>query len=44
MSLIPCIENCIYQRNGRCELNWAVPAGKGQSACAYFVKCDSRSE
>lgn len=39
MSLIPCTDPCIYQKDGFCQLSRAVSAGKPfhKSSCVYFL-------
>ena len=38
MVFIPCTENCIYQANGECRLERALPSGgTANHSCVYFV-------
>ena len=40
MSLIPCIESCVYQTDGYCRLERAVSLGKPELSlnhCVHFI-------
>lgn len=39
MTLIPCTDPCIYQRNGRCTLSRAGSGGQteSRSRCVHFL-------
>ena len=48
MSLIPCIDNCIYQIDGYCTLEHAASSGAANGytnhSCAYCVAVNARSK
>ena len=36
--MIPCTGNCVYQREGQCELVFAASSGGEREACRYCVR------
>ena len=42
--MIPCLEQCIYQRDGTCKLRRAVSVGEVATGCAYCVKTKKTAE
>ena len=40
MSLIPCLDPCVYQKDGYCSLSRAASSGSpGHKGCVNFVPC-----
>ena len=38
MSLIPCLDDCVYQEEGRCTLSRAASSGRpGHPGCVNFI-------
>ena len=45
MSLIPCTDPCIYQREGRCTLDRACSAGQPSAGgCLHFLPLSSQKD
>lgn len=40
--MMPCVEHCIYQRDGTCNLRHAAAHGGTKNECAHYVEVKKR--